>query len=656
MESTESALLPLPEDITLQSVHPSPTSVVVRLACQRPSAACPQCQQPSERVHGHYTRTVADLPCAGRLVVLQLRVRKFICGTATCPQQIFTERLVALVQSYARMTNRLRDALQALGMTTGGESGERLAPKLGMRVSAPTLLRQMRSIALPPPDPIRLLGIDDWAWKRGQTYGTILVDLERHRPIDLLPDRTSATTEAWLRAHPDVDWLSRDRSGEYAAAARAGAPQAQQVADKFHLLKNLREALQKLLERKQSVLPALPEEDRSQAIPLKARGTPPELAASSVPPALEPAKHYRRMTAQPRLRPVDLNAPEGYRRIRRENRYARYQAVRTLYQQGVSKSEIARRVGLCRQTVTHFVTSEVFPEQASRPRSKQASILDPYKAYLQQRSRDGCWNGAQLYAEIQAQGFPGSLALLRVFLADLRKRTRAEAEARRRQQRTAAPKQASILDPYKPYVLQRWQEGCWNGVQLYAEIKAQGFSGSQPTLRNFLAELRKEHHLMGNLQLLRLDTAQDAIAFPSTLPPKRTLTRRISPVRASWLLFLPEERLTDRQREQRERLRGCHPDVEAAYQLSQAFVSLLRERRVEELEGWLRQATQSRLSDLQRFARGLRRDEAAVRAAFASDISNGQTEGQVLRLKLIKRQMYGRANFDLLRVRVLYRA
>jgi transposase len=114
MESMESALLPLPEDITLQSVYPTPTTVFVRIACQRPSAACPQCQQISERVHGHYTRTVADLPCAGRRVVLQLLVRKFVCSTATCPQQIFTERIGDLVQSYARMTNRLRDALLAL--------------------------------------------------------------------------------------------------------------------------------------------------------------------------------------------------------------------------------------------------------------------------------------------------------------------------------------------------------------------------------------------------------------------------------------------------------------------------------------------------------------------------------------------------------------
>src|SRR6266849_2865702 len=168
-----------------------------------------------------------------------------------------------------------------------------------------------------------------------------------------MPDRTSATTEAWLRTHSEVDWVSRDRGGEYAAAARAGAPQARQVADKFHLLKNLREALQKKLERKQSVLPELHEEARQEAIPLKARGHIEELAPSPAPPEPEPepAKRYRRMTAQPRLRPVGLNAAEEYRRIRRDNRYARYEAVRTLFHQGMSQREISQRLGLGRATV-----------------------------------------------------------------------------------------------------------------------------------------------------------------------------------------------------------------------------------------------------------------------------------------------------------------
>ena len=181
-------------------------------------------------------RTVADLPCGGRRVILKLFVRKFVCAPSTCPCRIFTERLSELVQSYARMTNRLSEALQTLGFATCGEVGERLAPKLGMQVSGPTLLRRMRTRSCPAPESVRILGIDDWCWKKGMTYGSILVDLELRKPIELLSDRTAATAEAWLRSHPEVEIVSRDRGGDYAAAAKKGAPQAQQVADRFHLL------------------------------------------------------------------------------------------------------------------------------------------------------------------------------------------------------------------------------------------------------------------------------------------------------------------------------------------------------------------------------------------------------------------------------------
>src|SRR5713226_6362691 len=183
---TASLLFSLPEGIVISSVRSTTTEVVIHIACRRPCAACPLCQQPSERVHGQYGRTVADLPCAGRRVVLSLTVRKFVCGTPTCPRKIFTERLLDLVQSYARMTNRLREALVALGLAASAEVSERVAPALGMSVSAPTLLRRLRTVACPPPKSVRILGVDDWAWKKGQTYGTILVDLEKRCPIELL--------------------------------------------------------------------------------------------------------------------------------------------------------------------------------------------------------------------------------------------------------------------------------------------------------------------------------------------------------------------------------------------------------------------------------------------------------------------------------------
>src|SRR3989440_8147029 len=250
-----SLLFSLPDGIFISSVRATTTELVVRITCQRSCAACPLCQQTSERVHGNYVRTVADLPCAGRRVILFLTVRKFVCSTPTCPRQIFTERISDLVQSYARRTNRLREALVALGLATSAQVSERLAPALGMLVSASTLLRRLREVACPPPPSVRILGVDDWSWKKGQTYGTILVDLELRKPIELLADRKEETLTAWLLTHPEIAVISRDRGGEYAAAARKGAPQAQQIADKFHLLKNLRDGLKELMARKQKVLP-----------------------------------------------------------------------------------------------------------------------------------------------------------------------------------------------------------------------------------------------------------------------------------------------------------------------------------------------------------------------------------------------------------------
>jgi transposase len=236
-----SPFFPLPDGLVIVSLTETETQLIVQVACRSPSACCPLCQLPSDRIHGRYGRTVADLPCAGRRVILALTVRKFVCRTPTCLQQIITLRFPHLVQSYARITNRLRDALTALGLATSAEVCTRLAPRLGMQVTAPTLLRVLRTVSCASPTSVRILGVDDWSWKKGQIYGTLLVDLERRRPIELLPDRKEQTLEAWLLIHPEIEVISRDRGGEYAAAARKGAPQAKPIADKFHVLLNLRE-------------------------------------------------------------------------------------------------------------------------------------------------------------------------------------------------------------------------------------------------------------------------------------------------------------------------------------------------------------------------------------------------------------------------------
>jgi len=197
-------LFPLPEGLLIEDLRVDDALLIIRVLSTSPLVCCPDCGQPSSRVHSRYVRTVGDLPCAGRQVVLKLTVRKFLCHTPACPRKMFTERLPDLVQSYARITNRLREALVALGLATSTQVSERLAPSLGMSISAPTLLRRLRRVDCPPPTSVRILGIDDWSWKKGQIYGTLLVDLELRRPIEILPDRKEETVEAWLLTHHTV--------------------------------------------------------------------------------------------------------------------------------------------------------------------------------------------------------------------------------------------------------------------------------------------------------------------------------------------------------------------------------------------------------------------------------------------------------------------
>ena len=226
-----SSLVHFPVGLTIESVHPSVHELIIYVACCHPTMACPECQQPSARIHGRYRRTVADLPCAGRNVILMLTVRKFVCGTPTCPRKIFTERLPGLVESYGRMTKRLLALVQVIGLVAGGQQGTRLAERSGIATTPSTLLRQLMQLRVPTTKAVRVLGGDDWSWKKGRRFGTILVDVERHTIIDLLPDRERDSFARWLRDHPSVELISRDRGTDYAAAAREAAPQARQIAE-----------------------------------------------------------------------------------------------------------------------------------------------------------------------------------------------------------------------------------------------------------------------------------------------------------------------------------------------------------------------------------------------------------------------------------------
>lgn len=208
-------------------------TLVARLTT--PAPPCPSCGQLATRIHSRYRRILHDLPVSGRTVRLSFQIRRFFCTTPTCPRKTFAERLPALARPHAQRTLRLQEVLCLIGFVLGGEAGARLATRLGMPSSPDTLLRLVCQTALPRAPTPRVLGVDDWSFLKGRTFGTLLVDLERHQPVDLLPDREGPTLTAWLLAHPGVEIVSRDRSTTYAEAIRLGAPNALQVADRWHL-------------------------------------------------------------------------------------------------------------------------------------------------------------------------------------------------------------------------------------------------------------------------------------------------------------------------------------------------------------------------------------------------------------------------------------
>jgi len=576
-----SPFLPLPEGMVIGQVEITAAQLTVEVISTQPFARCPTCGSSSDHVHCQYQRTVYDVPCGGRSVVLQLRVRKFACWTATCPRKVFAERLPELVQPWARVSNRLLEEVKALGLAASAEVSERLAPRLGMQVKASTLLRYLRAIPSPPEASVRVLGIDDFAIRRGDSYGTILVNLETGRPLDLLPDRTADAVLPWLASHQEIEVVSRDRASAYADAAKRALPHATQVADRYHLVQNLREHLQRFLDRKRTCLPEI-EDILLKAVStsnLGRRGALNDQTGSSraertdqPQEQIQPELPHTLMSQEMEL--ASLTYAERKKKISRDKRSARYEHILALHRAGMGQRAIARELQMSRRIVQRFLTSEGFPERA-----------------------------------------PGS--------------------------GVRAPGK-SKLDPYLAYLRERWSAGAHSGSRLFCEIKERGYTGSESLLRHVLGEWRAELP----------PQARQGPARKPRLAPKPG-KRRLSSRGAAFLMILPSSKLTKVQQQQVAQM-NLNQELQAVYLLSQEFVTMLKEGLVEALEGWLKRAKACQVTELGSFVNGIRRDYAAVRAAFSLPWSNGTTEGHVNRLKFLKRQMFGRAHLDLLRVKVLH--
>lgn len=545
------ALLPPDTDLLqLDGVSLEADAICLVLSTVQATPCCPACNQPARRVHSGYVRSPADLPCGGVPLRLELHARRFHCDATHCPRRIFTERLPGVLQPYARCTLRLAEALGAVAHALGGKAGARLADRLGMSTSRDTLLRRLQETAPTEMVVPRALGVDDWAKRKGQEYGTILVDLERRCVIDLLPDRRAETLAEWLKEHPGVEIIARDRGGAYAEGARAGAPDALQVADRFHLLQNLAAALEGAFTREQQALQEaarLPAAGHAQAAPdLPASETPPERGAPSKPPT----------------------CAERESAARRERRKTLFETVRRLYAEGYSVRAIAQQLGKSRHTIKKYVLADAFPEPKRRQRG------------------------------------PGQLA------------------------------------PFRAYLEQRWHEGGHNATQLWRELQAQGFGGACSAVRQLLAPWRAK---------LPPEERQTT----GKKPKERAETRAPAPRAVVWWLLGTKAKLTAEQTAFLERLKEQCPPVAIAQSLALEFFAMARRREPAGLEGWIERAAQSGIEELKQFGAGLRRDWEAVVAGLTLEWSSGPVEGQVNRLKMIKRQMFGRAGLPVLRARIV---
>jgi len=543
------------EHIQIQNYELDCAQQQVRIyLCSTPvTAACPVCGQAAHRVHSHYERTLGDLPWADYQVRIQIEVQKFFCDHSACPRRILSERLNPIAAPWARRTRRLNTQLSDLGLALGGAAGVKLGQKLHCQVSRNTILRLVMRLPLPQFATPKILGVDDFAFRKRRRYGTILVDLDTRRPIELLEGRSGEPIASWLKQHPGVGIVSRDRSSAYRSGITAGAPNATQVADRFHLLQNLATVLEQIL--------------RTQTQSLKAIG---QIESVTVTAAMI-ADAAQLLSG---LVPKSEFGAEGDETMGSEHwqqRSAIHQQVWDLHRQGWSTAAIAQHVGMSIRTV-------------------QRDLRKPEFADPQPRSDDG----------------------------------------------------DSLAAPYRNYILEQYQRQGGRPRGLLQALQQRGYQGGDRTLRRYLQWLREQKQL-----IIHPQTSQSAHLTSS--PPALPLTAN----RATWLIMqLTATRAAERQ-QVIQKLKAQSSTLKTAIELTESFCDLIRKRQPNQFEPWLNEAATCGLLPFQKFAAGLREDGAAVKAAMTLPVSNGVVEGHVNRLKMLKRQMYGRAGDELLKRRVL---
>jgi transposase len=534
--SHSQSLLPNPGVLILDRIERD--SDRIRLVVHvRQEPTCPVCGEVSRSGHSSYSRCLQDLPWQGRSVQLWVSAGRFRCRNPSCPRKIFCERLPQVARAYGRQTDRTSEIVRLVGYMTGGLPGERLLIRLGISTSDDTVLRRVGQAPTQQESavPVRNLGVDDWAWRKGQDYGTILVNLDLHRVADLLADRSTESLAEWLKQHPEIVTVARDRCGLYADGATLGAPQAQQVADRFHLMLNLSSTMERVLEERSRELILPPESQPAQDSNLLG----PTASPTVLPGACTPT--------QPTLS-----------QQRRQRRLERYEQVVAMFNTGESQRAIARALGIGRRTVRRWLRRGEFPERKP-PHRRPAKV-----------------------------------------------------------------------NQFADYLLQRWNEGCHNASRLFREIQTRGYTGKRSMVAHFVSGWRKTGRAVS---------------------PKSP--QRIAPKHAAILVTRRSDEMTEEQQRLFDRIEAQCPEVHDLRHLALSFRDALMADASAEMKQWIARAKNCEFGPVVRFAYGLQKDISAVSAAVDTPWSTGQAEGQINRLKTIKRQMYGRSGFALLRARVL---
>lgn len=369
--SESRTVLPAPKLLNLIGIRATENAITLVAKTSSRVALCPVCRKRSARVHSRYARTLSDLPWQGIPVTVHLHVRRFFCDHKACSRTIFAERLPGVAAHYARRTERLDGWFRHVSFALGGEAGSRLLRDLGVVVSGDTLLNHIRSLQLGDHEAPRVLSVDDFAFRRGTRYGTVVVDLEHRRLVDVLPDRSADTFARWLGEHPGVEVVSRDRGGEYAEAATRAAPHAVQVADRFHLLKNLKDVVSRVFRQHEEILDLVP----------------------------------RPMNRLQRLTNLRLDREASKERTKERTREL-FGSIHALSKKGMKNAQVARELGIHRHTVERYLAFKTPPVR--RHFTKKVSAIAPYEDYILGRWEQGCRNATQIWREISEQGYPGA--------------------------------------------------------------------------------------------------------------------------------------------------------------------------------------------------------------------------------------------------------